>query len=64
MSGGEGNVNQRYFLDEFHAEIRKVLPTEGENFAALVLISSPSLFPAIYWNQAGGFNEKSILPES
>jgi len=36
MSGGEGSVNQRYFLDEFHTEIMKALPTEGEDFAALV----------------------------
>lgn len=52
MSCREGSINQMYFWDELHTEIRKALPTEGEDFAALVLISSPSLFPAIYGNQA------------
>jgi len=37
-----------YFLGEFHMELRKALPMDADDFAALVLISSPSLFPAIY----------------
>jgi hypothetical protein len=43
-----------YFLDEFHMELRKALPMDADDFAALVLISSPSLFPAIYGDGVGG----------
>jgi hypothetical protein len=43
MSGGEGNVNQRYFLGEFHKEIRKALPTEGTSHNGLVLLGFSSL---------------------
>jgi ribosomal protein S18 acetylase RimI-like enzyme len=35
-------------LDEFHTGIRKALPTDAEDFAALILMSAPSLFPTIY----------------
>jgi hypothetical protein len=47
MSGREGSVNRVYFLHDFHAEIKRALPTDVEDFAALFLISSLSLFPAI-----------------
>lgn len=53
MAAKEASITM-YVLDEFHTEIMKALPTEGEDFAALVLISSPSLFPAIYGNRAKG----------
>jgi hypothetical protein len=43
-----------YFLDGFHTEIKRTLPTDTEDFAALVLISSLSLFPAIYGDGVGG----------
>lgn len=39
-------------MDEFHTEIRKALPADAEDFAVLVLTSSPSLFPAIYGDRA------------
>jgi hypothetical protein len=51
MSDREGNVNQGHFLDDFHTEIKRALPIDAEDFAALVLTSSPSLFPAIYGAQ-------------
>jgi hypothetical protein len=43
-----------YFLGEFHTELKRALPPDSEDFAALVLISSPSLFPAIYGDGIGG----------
>jgi hypothetical protein len=36
MSDREENVNQGYFLGDFHTEIMRALPTEGEDFAVLV----------------------------
>jgi len=40
--GDEGSVNQGYLLDEFHSKIKRALPTDAENFAALVKCLSES----------------------
>jgi len=53
MSCSEVSVKV-YGSDEFHMGISRALPTDAEDFAALVLISSPSLFPAIYGDGVGG----------
>jgi len=42
MSCSEVSVKV-YVSDEFHMGISRALPTDAEDFAALVLISSPSL---------------------
>jgi hypothetical protein len=48
-NGWQGKKRQLdVFLGRVSTEIKRALPTDADDFAALVLISSPSLFPAIY----------------
>jgi ribosomal protein S18 acetylase RimI-like enzyme len=41
-------------LDELYTGIRKALPTDAEDFAALIIMSAPSLFPTIYGEGVAG----------
>lgn len=51
-------------MDEFHAGIRKALPTDAEDFAVLVLMSAPSLFPSIYGEGVTGVMQHLFCRQS
>ena len=51
-------------MDEFHARIRKALPADADDFAALVLMSAPSLFPAIYGEGVKGLMQHLFCRQS
>jgi ribosomal protein S18 acetylase RimI-like enzyme len=53
-----------YFLDEFHAGIRKALPTDAEDFASLILMSAPSLLPTIYGEGISGLMQHMFCRQS
>ena len=51
-------------MDEFHTKIRKALSTDAEDFAALIVMSAPSLFPAIYGDGVEGIMQHLFCQRS